>query len=103
MGLEELRAASATPDQLLARSGPSPDDLELAMTLAANGPGARPAGPPADADLAGTPEEMAERVRRYAALGIRHVLLQPQPRSSPAAVSKAIELFAREGRPRLAG
>jgi hypothetical protein len=45
---------------------------------------------------------MAERVRQYAALGIRPVLLHPQPRDSAASVAEAMEFFSREVRPQVA-
>jgi probable F420-dependent oxidoreductase len=102
MGLAEFGAARATLEELLGRYDRRLDDLELAMTLAAYAPGKRPADEPADADLVGSAAEMAEQVRRYAALGIRHVLLQPQPQDSTASVVEAIEFFAREVRPQLA-
>ncbi len=101
MGLEEFAATRTTIHELLGRYNRRPEDLELAMSLATYAPGKRPAGEPADADLFGTADEMAERARRYAALGLRHVLLQPQPSDSVASVSEAIEFFAREVRPQL--
>src|SRR5215207_1816814 len=103
MGLEELRAVRATLEELLGSSNRRLDDLELAMVLAAFLPGTRPAGPPTDSDLVGSPAEMAERVRQYAALGIRHVLLHPEPRDSAASVGEGMEFFAREVRPQVAG
>ena len=102
MGFEELRAALATLEELLGRANRRLGDLELAVTLAAFPPGTRPAGPPTDSDLVGSPAEMAERVRQYAALGIRHVLLHPQPRDSAAAMAETMEFFAREVRPQVA-
>jgi len=103
MGFEELRAVRATLEDLLGRYQRRLDDLELAMALSAFPPGTRPAGPPTDSDLVGSPAEMAERIRQYAALGIRHVLLHPQPRDSAASVAESMEFFAREVRPQVAG
>jgi probable F420-dependent oxidoreductase len=103
MGFEELRAVRATLEELLARSNRQLDDLELAMVLDAFPPGKLPAGPPTDSDLVGSPAEMAERVRQYAALGIRHVLIHAQPWDSAASVSETMEFFAREVRPQVAG
>jgi probable F420-dependent oxidoreductase len=103
MGLEELRAVRSTLEELLGRSSRRLDNLELAMVLTAFSPGTRPAGPPTDSDLVGSPAEMAERVRQYAALGIRHVLLHPHPLDSAASVAETMEFFAREVRPQVAG
>jgi probable F420-dependent oxidoreductase len=102
MDLDELDATRATMVDLLGRYGRRPEELDLAMTLASYAPGARPAGPPAQADLVGSPSEMAERVGQYVEHGIRHVLLQPQPQDSPTSVAEAIEFFGREVRPQLA-
>ena len=83
MSLEELRAVLVTLEDLLGQHHRRLDDLELAMVLDAFLPGTGPAGPPTDGDLVGSPAAMAERVRQYAALGIRHVLLHAQPRDWP--------------------
>ena len=103
MSLEELSTVFATLEVLLGQHHRRLNDLELAMALAAFPPGTRPSGPPTDSDLVGSPAEMAERVRQYAALGIRHVLLHPQPRDSAASVAESMEFFAREVRPQVAG
>lgn len=103
MSLEELSAVLATLEDLLGQHHRRLDDLELAMVLAAYLPGTGPAGPPTDSDLVGSPAEMAERVRQYVALGIRHVLLHAQPWDSAASVAEAMEFFAREVRPQVAG
>jgi probable F420-dependent oxidoreductase len=102
MGLEELRAVRATLEELLGRSKRRLDDLELAMVLSAFPPGTRPAGPSTDSDLVGSPAEMAERVRQYAALGTRHVLLHAEPRDSAASIAEGMEFFAAEVRPQVA-
>jgi probable F420-dependent oxidoreductase len=103
MGFEELRAVRSTLEELLGRYQRRLDDLELAMALSAFPSGTRPSGPPTDSDLVGSPAEMAERLRQYAALGIRHVLLHPQPRDSAASVAESMEFSAREVRPQVAG
>jgi probable F420-dependent oxidoreductase len=103
MSLEELSTVFATLEDLLGQHRRRLNDLELAMALAAFPPGTRSAGPPTDSYLVGSPAEMAERVRQYAALGIRHVLLHPEPRDSAASVAESMEFFAREVRPQVAG
>jgi probable F420-dependent oxidoreductase len=102
MGFAELRATRATLHELPGRYGRAPGDLELALSLGLYAPGARPAGPPADADLHGSPAAIAEQLRRYAALDVRHVILQPQAPDGPSPALDAIEFFAREVRPLLA-
>jgi probable F420-dependent oxidoreductase len=101
MGLDEFAATRGAIHEMLGGCGRRPEDVELAMSLTAYAPGARPPSEPAEADLLGSPDEMAERVRRYAAAGVRHILLQTQPNDSAAAVTEAMEYFAREVRPRL--
>jgi hypothetical protein len=46
---------------------------------------------------------MAERVRQYAARGIRHVLLHSELRDSAASAAESMEFFAVKVRPQLAG
>ena len=101
MPLAELRAARATLHQMLAAYGRKPQDVVISMGLRAYAPGAGPDGQPGDSDLVGKPEEMAEKLRRYAEAGVEHAFVNAFPRDSAAAMLEVLELIAREVRPAL--
>jgi probable F420-dependent oxidoreductase len=99
IGLEELRAATATLHELLDRYGRRPSDVAVSMVLRAYAPGSGPDGEAGDFDLVGRPEEMAEKLRRYAAAGVEHVVLNAFPRESVGPMLEVLELVARDVRP----
>jgi FMNH2-dependent dimethyl sulfone monooxygenase len=65
-------------------AGLPPAEVERCSVLYAKERGHRVAVPPTPADvlnenLWGTPEQCIERVRRYASLGVEHLIIQPIP------------------------
>ena len=101
MGLEELRAGTATLHDLLGRAGRRPEDVTLSAVLSAYAPGAGPAGEPREYDLVGGAERAADTLRRYQAAGVDHVILNAYPRDSVAPMLETLELVARDVRPLL--
>ena len=101
MDLEELRAGTATLHEMLRQYGRRPEDVTLSTVLSAYAPGAGPSGEPREYDLVGAPEQMAEKLRRYQAAGVEHVVLNAYPRDSVRPMLEALELLAREVRPLL--
>ncbi len=100
---DEVKAGVATLHELLPRYGRSPEDVEISVVLNAYAPGARPAGGGQEWELAGDPDAIAEALRRYAAVGVAHVVVNPFPKDSLDAMLGALELIARDVRPRLNG
>jgi probable F420-dependent oxidoreductase len=99
--LDELKALLGQLDEQCQRFGRPRSEITLACSVQPWAPGTRPPGEPGDADLFGSAEQMADRLRPYLELGVEHVIFQPQPRDSYTAVREAIELFATEARPLL--
>jgi alkanesulfonate monooxygenase SsuD/methylene tetrahydromethanopterin reductase-like flavin-dependent oxidoreductase (luciferase family) len=54
-----------------------------------------------DWDIAGDPDQAAERAHRYRQLGAQDFLLMPQPRDSVSGMVETLEWFASQVRPRL--
>ena len=102
MGLDELRAGTATLRDLLGRADRRPEEVTLSAVLSAYAPGAGPQGQPRDYDLVGGAERAAETLRRYQEAGVEHVILNAYPRDSVAPMLEALEYVARDVRPLLA-
>ncbi len=98
---EELVAGRDNIEAMLPRYGRPAGAVTLAVAMSVWAPGSRPIGEAHESDLVGSAEEMAERVRSYAAVGVQHLLLQLQPSDSYLGSLEAIEHFGREVRPLL--
>ena len=100
IGLDELRTAVATLDQLLEQRGRSRNEVVVSTVLSVHAPGTAPPEPK-DYDLYGDAAAMVETVHRYKELGVEHVVLNVYPRDSVAPMLEALDFVAREVRPRL--
>jgi len=85
----------------LEKNGRRPEDVTISMGLTAWPPGGGPEDEPNEWDLAGDPDASAERIRRYAAIGITDFMIGGVRGISVPALLEAIEYVAREVRPRV--
>ncbi len=99
---EDVRGGVAALHEMLPRYGRAPEDVTISVVLTAFAPGAGPAGGGQEWELAGDPDQIAEALRRYEAVGVEHVVINPFPKDSLDGMLGALELIAREVRPRLA-
>ena len=100
---DAVKAGVATLHDLLPNYGRKPEDVEISVVLNAYAHGSRPAGEPREWELAGEPSAIAETLRRYAAVGVTHVVVNPFPKDSLDGMRGALELIARDVRPQLRG
>ncbi len=99
--VDDLKAGTARLHEQLTRFGRKPEDVTLSMIVVAYPPGSRPDGPDRDFDLFGDPDASAEKLRRYAAAGIEHMVINTTRGAPLSAMLEAYEYVAREVRPRL--
>ena len=101
ISVEELKGHTAYLREQLARYGRKPQDVTISLGLAVFPPGAGSGASAQEWELAGDPDACAEKLRRYAAAGVEHVLLNT-PRGTPLeATLETYEFVARDVRPRL--
>ena len=98
---DDVQAGITALHELLPNYGRRPEDVEISVVLNAYAPGSRPAGGQQEWELAGDPEAIAGALRRYAAVGVEHVVVNPFPKDSLDGMLGALELIARDVRPRL--
>jgi probable F420-dependent oxidoreductase len=96
---DELRARFDEVRPLAAERGRDPDEIELNCCLPVELTEEPLADPPADA-LKGSPEQVAEGLRRFAAVGVRTAALQFMAPRYPERLEQ-VERFAREVLPEL--
>jgi hypothetical protein len=96
MNLDELRAATATLDQLLARYGRTRTHVVVSGVVSLFAEGAGPQGGSQDCELSGSVEQIADKVRGYQAAGLEHLVLNAQVHDSPDGMLEAVERFATE-------
>ena len=97
--VEELRPLVGYLHEQLTRYNRKPGEVTLSLGMLASPPGRGDATN--DSDLAGDPEACAEKLRRYQALGVEHVMLSCARGTSTDGMLEAFEFVAREVRPRL--
>jgi probable F420-dependent oxidoreductase len=101
LGADELRTGVATLHELLDRNGRQPADVVISAKFRLYGPGTGPRGEPHEAELAGSAEAMAAKLRSYRDAGLQYLVLDPTHHDAPAEALEAIDFFAREVRPLL--
>ncbi len=99
LDLDALRAALTTLREMIDRAGRRAADVTVSMVMSAYAPGTAPAGEARDFDLVGSPEQIAQKLRAYEALGVEHAVVGAFPRDSIQHMLEAIEFLATEVRP----
>ena len=98
---DEVQTGVATLHELLPRYGRTPEDVTISVVVNAFAPGSGPAGTRQEWELAGDPDDVAETLRRYAAVGVEHVIVNPFPKDTFDGMLGALDFIARDVRPRL--
>jgi probable F420-dependent oxidoreductase len=99
--IDDLKAGRARLDEQLARFGRRPEDVTISMTVTAYPPGQQADGSSRDYILAGDPDASAQKLRRYAEVGVEHLVINCVRGSPLNEMLEAYEYVAREVRPRL--
>jgi probable F420-dependent oxidoreductase len=99
--VEDIKAGKRQIDEQVARFGRKPEDVTISMTVTAFPPGERPDGASRDYVLAGDPDLSAQKLKRYAEAGVRHIVVNCVRGAPLATMLEAYEYVATEIRPRL--
>jgi alkanesulfonate monooxygenase SsuD/methylene tetrahydromethanopterin reductase-like flavin-dependent oxidoreductase (luciferase family) len=101
ISVEELSGHIKYLHEQLARYGRKPEDVTISLGVVAMSPGSGSGSPAQEWELAGDPDECAEKLRRYAAAGVEHFLVNCPRGSATSAMLEAYEFVARDVRPRV--
>lgn len=101
ISVEELNGHIGYLREQLSRYNRQPEDVTISLGVLAVPPGNGSGGSSEEWELAGDPDACADKLRRYAAAGVEHFLVNCPRGSSTAAMLEAYEFVAREVRPRL--
>jgi probable F420-dependent oxidoreductase len=101
ISVEELSHHIAYLREQLARYGRRPEDVTVSLGVSALPPTSQSGAPAEEWELAGDPDACAARLKRYAAAGVEHFLVNCPRGASTAAMLEAYEFIAREVRPRV--
>ena len=103
ISVEELSGLIGYLREQLNRYRRSQDAVTISLGVTALPPGNGSGGATQEWELAGDPDESAEKLRRYAAAGTEHFVVNCPRGTSMAGMIEAYESVAREVRPRLDG
>jgi probable F420-dependent oxidoreductase len=101
VSVDELNGHAAYLREQLTRYGRRPEDVTLSARVLAPPPSGGSGANAEEWELVGDPDECADKLRRYAAAGVEHFLVDCPRGLSTAAMLEAYEFVAREVRPRL--
>ena len=101
ISVEELSGHIGYLHEQLQRYNRRPDAVTISLGVTALPPGNGDATKTQEWELAGDPDASAEKLRRYAAAGVEHFLVNCPRGTSMAAMAEAYEYVAREVRPRV--
>ena len=101
ISVEELNGHLSYLRELLGRYGRQPSEVTVSLGVQALPPGTRSGVASEEWELTGDPDASAEKLKRYAAIGVEHYLVNCPRGSALTAMLEAYEYVAREVRPRV--
>jgi len=100
--VEELTGYIGYLREQLARYDRRPEDVTISLGVSALPPGSGSGASAQEWELAGDPDASAEKLKRYAAAGVEHFLVNCPRGASLQTMLESYEYVAREVRPRVA-